>query len=162
MKVLKWLDDNLEKYLTVIFMSVMTVIIFIQVVARKGFNHSLTWTEELARFIFIWLVYIGVSLGCKEMKHLRIDPFIKIFPKPVRPYILILSEVLFFLFACYIAYSGFFYVVQVYNSGAYGSATKIPMWIVNLAPCVGFSLAAIREVQAIIYKWKKFKAGEEF
>ena len=73
MKVLKWLDANLEKYLCVVLMSVMTLIIFIQVVARYVFQNSLSWSEELARYIFIWLVYLGISYGCQMRKHIKID-----------------------------------------------------------------------------------------
>ena len=73
MKVLKWLDANLEKYCCVVLMSVMTVIIFVQVVARYVFQNSLSWSEELARYIFIWLVYLGISYGCQMRKHIKID-----------------------------------------------------------------------------------------
>lgn len=60
-KILKWLDDNAELYLCVFLMSFMTLVTFIQVVMRKVFNNSLSWSEELARYVFIWLIYIGIS-----------------------------------------------------------------------------------------------------
>ena len=67
-KILKWLDDNIELYICVFLMSFMTLLVFVQVVMRYVFNNSLSWSEELARYTFIWLIYIGISYGCKLRK----------------------------------------------------------------------------------------------
>ena len=72
-KILKWLDDNIELYICVFLMSFMTLLVFVQVVMRYVFNNSLSWSEELARYTFIWLIYIGISYGCKLRKHIKID-----------------------------------------------------------------------------------------
>lgn len=159
-KLLDWLNNKLEMTVCVILMSGMSIIIFIQVIARYVFNNSLSWSEELARYMFIWLVYIGISLGCKEMKHLRIDAFIKIFPKKARPWVLVFSDFLFLAFAIYITYTGIHYTVMIFNQGDYSPACHIPMWIIDMAPAVGFGLSCIREIQTIIYRIKKIKAGE--
>ena len=58
-KILKFLNDYLEETICIILMSVMTIIIFIQVIMRYVMHNSLSWSEELARYCFIWLIYIG-------------------------------------------------------------------------------------------------------
>lgn len=60
-KLIHWLDEYLEISLCVALMSVMTVVIFVQVVMRYVFHNSLTWSEEFARYCFIWLIYLGIS-----------------------------------------------------------------------------------------------------
>lgn len=52
-KLIHWLDEYLEISLCVALMSVMTVVIFVQVVMRYVFHNSLTWSEEFARYCFI-------------------------------------------------------------------------------------------------------------
>jgi len=52
-KVLKWMDDNLEMSISIVLMSGMTVLIFIQVIMRYIFKNSLSWSEELARYLLI-------------------------------------------------------------------------------------------------------------
>lgn len=80
-KILKFLNDYLEETICIILMSVMTIIIFIQVIMRYVMHNSLSWSEELARYCFVWLIYIGVAYGCKLMKHIKIDAALKLFPE---------------------------------------------------------------------------------
>ena len=159
MKVLKWLDANLEKYCCVVLMSIMTIIVFIQVIARYVFQNSLSWSEELARYIFIWLVYLGISYGCQMRKHIKIDAALYLFPKKLRKYVVILGDVLFLAFAIYIAYTGFVYSV---NQTRVSSAMGIPFKYVYISTFVGFTLAAFREIQTIIYRIRCIKNGEEY
>ena len=73
MKVLKFLDEHMEKILCVIFLALMSIIIVLQVFFRYVLNNSLSWSEELARYLFIWMIYIGISLGVKMDKHICVD-----------------------------------------------------------------------------------------
>lgn len=150
-KILKWLDDNAELYLCVFLMSLMTLITFIQVVMRKVFNNSLSWSEELARYVFIWLIYIGISYGCKLRKHIKIDAALKLFPKKMRPYIVILGDVLFILFALYIVKTGIVYSMSQRQFGMRSPALKIPNEYVYMSTVVGFGMAVIRQIQTIVY-----------
>ena len=58
--MLKWLDENLEEFLMVALLIAMTVIMGIQVFARYALGASLSWSEELTRYLFIWSVCSNV------------------------------------------------------------------------------------------------------
>lgn len=161
-KALKWLDDNLEVFLCVILMSVMTLLVFLQVVMRYVFHNSLSWSEELARYVFIWLIYLGISYGCKLRKHIKIDAALYLFPKKARKYVVIIGDVLFLVFAVYIVITGFKYCMAQAAMGKASSALRIPFQYVYFATVVGFGLSAFREVQTIIYRIKCIKNGEEY
>ncbi len=158
---LKWLDENLEKVFAVALICVMTIILFIQVIARRIFNSSLSWSEELARYLFIWLIYISISMGAKQMAHLKVEAFLGIFPKKLRPYVVILSEILVLLFAVIIVYYGFILLQRQISLGQTSAALRIPMWIVYLAPVIGFAMTAVRQVQIIVFRVKQLKSGGE-
>ena len=60
--MLKWLDENLEEFLMVALLIAMTVIMGIQVFARYALGASLSWSEELTRYLFILLVFMNHNL----------------------------------------------------------------------------------------------------
>ena len=74
-KILKTVFDNTRKYLyflSVFSIGLMLVIIFLQVVSRYIFNHSFEWSEELARFLFVWTVFIGSALIIGDKGHMAV------------------------------------------------------------------------------------------
>lgn len=158
-KVLKWLDDYLEISICVVLMSLMTLLIFIQVIMRYVFSASLSWSEELARYLFIWLIYLGISYGCKIMKHIKIDAALMLFPKKIRPVIMIVGDVIFFAFAIYITVTGFQLCGMQIQLTKTSPAMQLPLQYVYAAPMVGMALSAIREVQTILYRVKMLKLG---
>lgn len=158
-KVLKWLDDYLEISICVVLMSLMTLLIFIQVIMRYVFSASLSWSEELARYLFIWLIYLGISYGCKIMKHIKIDAALMLFPKKIRPVIMIVGDVIFFAFAIYITVTGFQLCGMQIQLSKSSPAMQLPLQYVYAAPMVGMALSAIREVQTILYRVKMLKLG---
>lgn len=65
--------DQIEETLIAIFLGLMTVITFANVVARYVFNDNILWALEATVFLFAWLVLIGMSYGVKKSLHLGID-----------------------------------------------------------------------------------------
>ena len=80
-KALQWLDKNLEEVLLVIALAAMAVIMGIQVIARYIFGASLSWSEELTRYIFIWAGFLSVSYCTKKCISIKIEQFVAMFPK---------------------------------------------------------------------------------
>ena len=91
MRSLKLLDDKLEAVLCIILLSVMTVVVFIQVIMRYVVQDALAWSEELSRYLFVWLIYLGIPLGAKHMKHIKIEAPLSLFPRKARKYVVILG-----------------------------------------------------------------------
>lgn len=157
-KIINWLDEYLEVSICVGLMSAMTLIIFIQVVMRYVFQNSLSWSEELARYLFIWLVYIGISYGCKIMKHIKIDAALRLFPEKARPYVVILGDLCVLTFSVYIVLTGIQFLGFQSSMGKISPALKIPVEFISAAPMVGFALASIRTIQTIIFRANNIKA----
>ena len=105
---------------------------------------------------------VGISYGCKLRKHIKIDAALNLFPKKVRPYIVVLGDILFIVFAVYIVYTGTVYSLSQMQYNMRSPALKIPNEFVYMSTVVGFGLAVIRQIQTIIYRVKCLKNGEEF
>ena len=101
MKFLKLIDEYLEMGICVTLISVIAVVLGLQVFMRYVMQNSLSWSEELARYLFIWLIYIGISYGAKIMRHIKIDASLYLFPKKWRAYVVIIGDFLFLVF-CFI------------------------------------------------------------
>ena len=153
--------DNLEEFIIIPLIFAMSFIIFIQVIARYVFRNSLTWSEELARYLFVWLVYFSVSFTARRQKHIRIDAAINLYPKAMRPIIEIVSEVIVLAFSVFIAVTGVTVFQKIEWSGQMSPAIGLPMQFVYAAPMVGMALTAIRQLQCIIEKIGKLGHPED-
>ena len=160
MKVLKFLDDKLEMSICVVLMSTMSILLAVQVFMRYVMGNSLSWSEELARYVFIWLIYLGISYGAKIMKHIKIEAALGLFPGALKPFVVILGDLIFLCFAVYISYSAYGIVRKQMILNQTSPAMGLPMWIVYAAPLVGFALTAFRQIQTIVHRVKTMCRGE--
>ncbi|MBT2708603.1 TRAP transporter small permease [Pseudomonas sp. ISL-84] len=150
LKSLKWLDENLEKYILFLLSAVMVVVIFVQVFMRYVMSNSLSWSEELARYCFIWLIYIGISYAVKHHRHIKVDAALLLFKDKTKIYFSLISNILFLVFCVYVVIYGYGIASQLLLFGQTTPALQIPTGIVYLAPPVGMGLAGIRLIQNII------------
>jgi len=160
MKVIKWLDDNLEEKLLSLILWAIVVIMFIQVIARYIFNSSLTWSEEVSRYLFIWLSFIGMSYCVKKGSHMRIDIIEQFFPK-LKNGLMVIGDVCFLGFTLYMIGPGFTVIQSLKNSGQTSPAAGIPMYIVYTVLLVDFFLVVVRLLQKYSFLITKRKRGAE-
>ena len=82
----RWGDriDHLEESFIAIVLGLMTVITFVNVVARYVFNDNLLWALEVTVFLFAWLVLIGVSYCVKKNLHLGVDVVVNLLPPKLK------------------------------------------------------------------------------
>ena len=161
MSVLRWLDENFERVLLLILLGVMTVVIVLQVFMRYVAQSSLTWSEELARFCFVWLVYIGISYGVKKAKHIRVEALLVVLGRKGKYFINMVAHVLFLIFALYAMYYGFSIYEMIGTSGQRAPSLGIPMSIMYLGMPLGMVLTSIRLIQRMYVETKMFKNNEE-
>lgn len=64
--------NKIEEIAVIAMFALMVVVIFAQVIMRYVFNNSLYWSEELGKFLFVWISWLGISLGEREGEHIKI------------------------------------------------------------------------------------------
>ena len=146
-KVLRWLDQNLEEFLLVLFLAAMAVIMGIQVLARYVLGMSLSWSEEVARYLFVWSGFLSVSYCTKKCVSIKIEQFVASFPKRWKAALKVLNhtiELVLFLYLLPFAWNYFYSAVI---SGQKSPVLGLPMYLVQAAPMTGFVLCAFRVVQ---------------
>ncbi|MET4388741.1 TRAP-type C4-dicarboxylate transport system permease small subunit [Bradyrhizobium sp. F1.4.3] len=63
-----------------VLLAAMVVLVFSNVVLRYGFNSGIAISEELSRWLFVWMVFLGAIIGMKEHAHLGVDSLVKVLP----------------------------------------------------------------------------------
>lgn len=59
----------------VLILSAMSILVFLNVVLRHGFNSSINVTEEVSRYMFVWLAFLGNDLAFNENRHVNVGVF---------------------------------------------------------------------------------------
>lgn len=73
---MRWLG-RLEEWLIAFLLAAMTVVTFVQVVARYVFNYSFVWALELTTILFAWMIFIGIPYGVRVGSHIGVDALVK-------------------------------------------------------------------------------------
>lgn len=161
MKIIKWLDANIERMILLILFVAMTVITVLQVFMRYVMQNSLTWSEEFSRFCFIWLIYIGISYGVKRAKHVRVEAILSLFKRRGKLIINLIANILFLYFAIYATYYGFTIMNTIQSTGQVAPSLGVPMSIMYLGMPIGMLLTTIRLIQRSIYEIKLFREDKD-
>ena len=161
MKFLRFLNDHLEEYLLVFLMVVEVVVVFAQVVTRYVFHSPLAWSEELARYMFIWLVWIGAAYATKLRKNIIIDVVASKFKGATKLISEIINFVLFVALMLFMLWTTSTVMMQVYESNSIGTGTHLPMWIVWLSLPLSMALNLLRYTQNFVYDLKHWNDRKE-
>lgn len=131
---------------TAVFL-VLTVLLTVQVVSRYLFNHAITWAEELAVILFVWLIYLGVAGAITHRKHLRIDAVINAVPFRVKRVLLILDNLITFGFCAYVIFPFSQLILNLMSSGTVTSLLRLPKWVIYSIVPFCLMLTCVRLVQ---------------
>ncbi len=116
---------KLLELLIVAAMVAMVVMVFGNVVLRYGFNSGITVSDEMSRYCFIWLTYIGAMVAMREGGHLGVDTLVKHLGTGGKKVCLFLSEIL--MLGC----NGLFLL---------GTWKMHDLQVTNISPVVGISM----------------------
>jgi len=140
--------DKLEEILLVSMFALMVLIIFIQVIMRYVFNNSLSWSEELGKFLFVWLSWIGISIGERRNEHIKITMLVDKLPPFAKKICDILAELIVIVICAVTTYYGITLVIS--QAAVHYAGIKISMAWGYLAVVIGCSLMILRSIISII------------
>ena len=148
MELLKKIDEKFEEIFLGAFLIGISCIILLQIVLRL-MKMSLPWPEELARYFYVWSVFLSLSFLIKTRTNLRVDLILAFLPKLVRRGLEIILQLLNALFFGFLFYHSFQVIDAVKWSSQTSPALEIPMYIIYLIIPFSFLLTAFRALQQI-------------
>jgi TRAP-type transport system small permease protein len=116
--------ERIMRWSVVALLTMMVLIVFTNVVSRYYLHASLAWSEEVARFMLVWLVFIGSFLAYIHNEHLGLDILVIKFPPKIRRIVAIGTNLLV-IFALYAVMEGG-YLLMRDNFDWLSSAAEIP------------------------------------
>lgn len=150
--------NHSEEILIVSGFVLMVLTIFIQVVMRYVFNNSLYWSEELGKFLFVWISWLGISLGEREGEHIKITILTDRLSFRNAQLANIISSFIVLIICATISYYAYSLVIS--QMGAHYAGIKISMSFGYLAVLLGCLLMCIRGFASIVRSVKALKSGQ--
>jgi C4-dicarboxylate transporter DctQ subunit len=146
--LMRWIE-HLEEGLIAFLLAAMTVITFMQVVARYVFNYSFVWALELTGVLFAWLIFVGMSYGVRVGAHIGVDALVKSLGARAARVLGVIAAVLCLAYALIVTVGGYQYVSKMYDVGILMQDMPVQQWIPRAILPVGFALLAIRFAQVL-------------
>jgi len=160
MKVLKWLDENIEKCVLVLLLVAITIVMFAHVVMRYAFKSGIDGAEEFSQYCFVVSMMFSIGYCNKKRSALRIDAIVGNVPKAVRRVMLIISDAVCVVFSAYFCYASIGKIQATAASAQTSTALGIPTYILYAIFCFCFALATIRSIQSIVMYIREKKGAE--
>ncbi len=148
--------EKLVQVIIAILLACMVIVVFSNVIARYFLNATIAWSEEISRFIFIWLVLLGAFLAFVKNEHLGLDFLVKSFPRKVSLFLIVLADVLVLTAIILILIGGYQLTVQTIESGWTSPAVEVPYGYIYLAVPVGFFLLLVQGSLKLAINFRNF------
>ena len=95
LRILDWTLDRV----TLLLLTILLLVVGAQIFARYVLNHSLFWSEELARYLFIYLVFLGAAIVLRREGHIQVSFFVEQLSPRLRRAVAVLGDLLLLGFA---------------------------------------------------------------
>ena len=143
----------LEDWITLALFWLLGLCVFYQFFTRYVLNDSAAWTEEIARYLLVAIVVVGIAAATRRTRHIHVDFLYRLIPKwagRASSTVIDIVRILFFAVAVWLTY------VMIGRMG-YSKMTVIdlPVNIVYGFCLFGFSAATVRSVQVAIENWRR-------
>lgn len=160
MNFVRNLDQNAERWLLLVFYVMLVLTMAIEVVRREVFSYSSIWGEEVVRYSFIYLAWVGAAVAVKDRVHIRIDVIMHYLGPRPKALLYIFGDLVMFVVAIIALYWSF---EAVHVSAKFGSVTDglrvSRVWALMAVP-LGFSLLMLRLVQSFIRDVRYLRDGK--
>lgn len=142
----------------VLILSAMSILVFLNVVLRYGFNSSISVTEEVARYMFVWLAFLGAVLAFSENQHVSVTVLVEKLSPIGRQLLRIVTDIAI-LFCCYLIVEGSWVQFNL-NINNLAPISGLPQGITYLASVVSGALMGVLVLARIVTTIGSLAKGE--
>jgi TRAP-type C4-dicarboxylate transport system permease small subunit len=156
---LRTLDQNAERWLLLVFYVMLVVTMAVEVLRREIFAYSSIWGEEIVRYSFIYLAWIGAAAAVKERAHIRIDVVLHYLGDRPKALMYIFGDLVMFAVALVAIWYSFETVMVSAHFGSVSHGLRVSMvWFLMAVP-TGFALMIWRLLQSFLRDLRSLRDG---
>jgi len=138
-------------------MVILTVVVVVGVIYRK-LGDSLSWYDEVASILLVWITYYGAALAALKRGHIGFDDVLRALPLTLRKFAVVIAEFLVIMFFAMLAWAGF-RVLDVLQGDTLVSLTWVPVRLTQSVIPIGSILFIIAEILSLPDYWAEVMAG---
>lgn len=159
MSFLRLLDRDAERWALLVFYVMLVMTMAVEVLRREVFAYSSIWGEEIVRYSFIYLAWIGAAAAVKDRAHIRIDVIMHYLGPRTKALLYIFGDLVMFGVALIALYWSWETVHVSWKFGSVSHGLRVSMvWFLMAVP-VGFSLMILRLVQSFLRDLRSLRDG---
>lgn len=160
-RYLKLIDQNAERWALLVFYVMVVITMAIEVLRREIFAYSSIWGEEMVRYSFIYLAWIGAAAAVKERAHIRIDVIMHYLGRRIKALVYMFGDVVMLGVALIALFYSFETVMVSYKFGSVTHGLRVSMvWFLMAVP-TGFALVSLRLIQSFLRDLRDLRAGND-
>jgi TRAP-type C4-dicarboxylate transport system permease small subunit len=157
--VLAIIDRNAERWALLVFYTMLVLTMAVEVIRREVFNYSSVWGEEIVRYSFIYLVWIGAAAAVRARAHIRIDVLFALVGERTKALLYIFGDLVMLVVAVLAVYWSFETVGVSWHFGSVTHGLRISLvWFLAAVP-IGFALVIFRLIQSLVRDVADLRAG---
>ncbi|QJT08805.1 TRAP transporter small permease [Oceanidesulfovibrio marinus] len=141
--------NELEEGIISLLLASMTLLVFVEVVLRFGFNTGLLWAQELTLLLSAWMVLFGVSYGVKVGSHIGVDAVVRLLPPKTKRIVSAIACVLALIYCGLFLKGSYVYLAKMHLIGIELEDIPIPKWVGHSILIFGFLLLAFRILELL-------------
>jgi TRAP-type transport system small permease protein len=142
-----------EDWVALTFFWILGLCVFYQFFTRYALNDSAAWTEEVARYLLICTVFMGIAAAVRRTRHIHVDFLYRLVPAPVGRVMSTMVDILRIAF--FAVAVGLTIQMMLRMTALKMTIIDLPMNIIYAVCAIGFAAAAARSVQVAIENWKR-------
>lgn len=138
--------------LMAVCLSGMAILVFLNVVLRYAFDSGITWSEEMSRFLFVWLTFLGAIGALKDNSHLGVDMFVKKLPLVGKKVAFVLSN-LIVLYVLWLVLDGSWKSTMI-STKALSPAVGLPLsyiYGIGIVVSIGMAIIVLFNIYQVLF-----------
>ncbi len=131
-----------------------TIIAIVAVVLRSGFGVFLFWSEEAIIYLIIFSTFFGAVITLRAQEHVNVDVIATFLGRRGKQVMALVALVVTLVYLGAVGFYAWMLLFEPFSSSTSTPALELPLWVVESAVAIGFTLMFLRAIELIVRVWR--------